>query len=153
MGEGEPPRVQKRPIESKDRTYIGLNMATDAAVGRVSDDRMPDGAQVHANLMCSARGDRDVDQRDSREVPRAGHSRDGGSGASFARTSRRGRPGAVSHPSAGAALGPPRGGRCHPFPIVRVASDRRVDSPACLNEPPNQRDILLLDFAIVELAR
>jgi hypothetical protein len=35
----------------------------------------------------------------------------------------------------------------------RIAADWRVDTLALLNQTPDKRDVLLVDFAIMELAR
>ena len=72
-----------------------------AAVGRVADDRMADGAQVHADLMGAAGRDRHLQQRHALEVARPRDAR---------------------HRAPRAA----RAGR-HLLPLLRIAADRRVD--------------------------
>src|SRR6476619_1605488 len=51
MLEREPRGVEKRPVEMRDRAQIAGHAPVDAAVERVADDRMPDGAQVDADLV------------------------------------------------------------------------------------------------------
>ena len=43
--------------------------------------------------------------------------------------------------------------RRHLLPVVGIAADRRVDPLAGVHHAPDQREVLLLDFAVVELAR
>jgi hypothetical protein len=43
--------------------------------------------------------------------------------------------------------------RRHLFAVRGIASDRRIDAPARLEQPPHQREILLLDLAIMKLTR
>src|SRR4029450_4086526 len=45
------------------------------------------------------------------------------------------------------------GARRHLLPVVRVASDGEVDPPGRLDDPPAERDVLLLDLALLELPR
>ena len=108
------------------RRSVG-DAAVHAAVHRVADDRMADGVEVHADLMRAAGRDRHLQQRHARKVPRPGHPRHGAAGA-------------------------PRPRR-HLLPLLRVAADRLVDPLARLDHAPHQRDVLLLDLAIVELPR
>ena len=100
----------------------------DAAVERVADDRMADRAQVHANLVRAAGVNRDLRQR-QRRVELLG--------ADDAR-----------HRLAAA----PRARR-HLLPVGRIAADRRVDPASRLHHAPDQRDVFLLDLAIVKLPR
>src|ERR1051326_4735835 len=99
----------------------------DAAVRGITDDRMPDGAEVHADLMGASGGNCDVEQRHAPQMFGLGHPRDRASGAARA------------------------GG--HPLPMVGVAADCGVDSSPLLDQTPYQRDVFLLDFTIVELPR
>src|SRR3954465_8505146 len=46
----------------------------------------------------------------------------------------------------------PGSGR-HLLAVVRIAPDRRIDSAARVHDTPHQRDVLLFDLAIAELAR
>ena len=39
------------------------------------------------------------------------------------------------------------------MPVLRVAADRGLDALALLHQAPRQRDVFLLDFAVVELPR
>ena len=41
----------------------------------------------------------------------------------------------------------------HLLPVAGIASDRGVDAPAGLHDAPDERDVLLLDLAVVELPR
>ena len=41
----------------------------------------------------------------------------------------------------------------HLLPVDRVAPDGRIDSPPRLHDTPDERDILLFDFTILELPR
>ena len=41
----------------------------------------------------------------------------------------------------------------HLLPVAGIAADRRVDPPSRLHLAPDERDVLLLDFAIVKLPR
>ena len=100
--------------------------AVHAAVGRVADDRVADGAQMHADLMRTAGGDRDLDERHALEVPREGHARH-------------------------RAARPPRPRR-HLLPVLRIAADRLVDAPPGVHDTPDERDVFLLDFAVAETA-
>ena len=63
MRERQPRRMQERPFQMRDRPQIARHTAVHAAVQRVADDRMTDGAQVHANLMRPAGVNRDARQR------------------------------------------------------------------------------------------
>ncbi len=87
---------------------------------------MADGAQVDADLVRPAGGDRDLQQRDALEVPRPRDARD--------RAARAARP------------------RRHLLPVLRVAPDRRVDAPPGVHDAPDERDVFLLDFAVAETA-
>ena len=62
--------MQKRTLESLDSAEVPRRPAAHAAVCRIPDDRMPDRAQVDADLMRAARRDGDVQQRNAVEVAR-----------------------------------------------------------------------------------
>jgi hypothetical protein len=57
----------------------------------------------------------------------------------------------LRHTCDGAARAPRARG--HLLPVPRVTADRRVDSASLLHDSPDERNVLLLDFAIVELPR
>jgi hypothetical protein len=59
-------RVQKRPLQMRDGPDIAGHSSVDASVQRIADNRMTDGAQMHANLMCSARVNSHLAQRQAR---------------------------------------------------------------------------------------
>ena len=126
MGEREPRCVEERTFEPiLDRPDVVGDPAMNAAVSRVTDDRMMDGAQVNADLMRAAGRDRDVYQRHTFELFRlrdAGHRAARASGASR-----------------------------HFLPIAGIAADGGIHPAALQNPAPDQRD--LLDFAVVELSR
>src|SRR5262249_11198675 len=90
-----------------------------------ADDRMADGAEMHADLVHTAGGNGDVQERDAMQVLGLRDSRH-------------------------RAAGPSRPGR-HLLAIAGIAPDRRVDAPSLLHESPDERDVFLLDFAILEL--
>src|SRR5213593_4769485 len=103
MVEREARRVKERTLQARHRTNITGHPAVDAAVERVADDRMPDRAEMHANLVGPSRVNRDLAQRQARHVKRARDSRDGLAGA-------------------------PRS-RGHLLAMDRIAADRSVDAP------------------------
>jgi hypothetical protein len=51
MCEHEPGGVEERPFETLNSADVAGDAAVHAAVGRVADDRVADGAQVDANLV------------------------------------------------------------------------------------------------------
>src|SRR5258708_2750133 len=59
MREREARGVQERPLEMRHGAKVAGHAAMDAAVERVADDRVADGAQMDTNLMRSAGMDRD----------------------------------------------------------------------------------------------
>ena len=63
MLEREPGGVEERSIEVRDGAQVAGHAAVDAAVERIADDRMADGAQVYADLVRPARVNRDVRER------------------------------------------------------------------------------------------
>ena len=88
---------------------------------------MADGAEVHADLMGPAGVDRHLAQRHARQMMRAGDAR---------------------HRAARAACA-----RRHLLPVHRIAADSRIDAAAGLDDAPHERDVFLLDLAIVKLPR
>ena len=129
MREHEPRGVQKRPLEMRDRAQVAGHAPVDAAVERVADDRMADRAQVHADLVRAAGVDRHLRERQRRRR------------TARARTMR-------------VTASRLRRARADIFlRFDRIAADRRVDAPARLHLAPDERDVFLLDLAIVELPR
>ena len=127
MSEDEAFGVQERPGELRDGAQRMRHAAVDAAVERIADDRVADGAQVHADLMRAPGGNGDAQQRDALQIARPRDARNGVAGAA--------------------------GARRHLDAVLRIAADRGVDALALLHQSPRQRDVFLLDFAIVELPR
>src|SRR5258705_11409165 len=103
---------------------MGGRAAVQAAVRRITDNRMTDRAEMHPDLVRTARRDGHFHQRHAVVVPSKGDPCDGVSGT--ARTRR------------------------HFLPVSRIPSDRGVDPAPRLYEPPHKRDELLVDFAIAE---
>ena len=95
---------------------------------RVPDNGMADRAQVHADLVRAS----------GVQSPPAPASRPA---AVALRT--------IRVTADACASGPGR----HLLPVVRIAADRRVDPPAGLHDVPTQRDVFLLDLAILKLPR
>ena len=110
-----------------DRAQVAGHAPVDAAVERVADDRMADRAQVHANLVRAAGVNRDLRQRQRR--PKCS-----------ARTMR----------VTAARLRRARADIF--FRLAGIAADRRVDPAAGLHLAPDERDVFLLDLAIVRTA-
>ena len=108
---------------------IARHASVHAAVQRIADDRMADGAQVHANLMRAAGLDRHPRQR-QRVAERARRARC----ASPLRGSRRARADIFLR-------------------FDGIAADRRVDPSSGLHDAPDERDVFLLDLAIAKLTR
>ena len=127
MRERQPRGVQERPLEPLHGADVARHAPVDAAVQRVADDRMADGAQVHADLVRPAGVNRHLAQREPGQVMRARDPRH--------RVAR------------------VLGARRHLLPVGRIASDRRVDAAPGLHDAPDQRDVFLLDLAIVKLTR
>ena len=127
MRERQPSRMQERPLQPLHGSDVSRNAPMDASVQRVADNRMADGAQVDANLMCPPGVNRHLTERETGQMMGARDARH--------RLARIFRP------------------RRHLLPIGRVATDRRIDPSSGLHDPPDQRDVLLLDLAIVELTR
>ena len=95
-------------------------MTPPAAVERVADDRVADGAEVHPDLMRAASGEGHAEKGDPPQMLGLGDSRHGTARAASARR--------------------------HPLTIYWVATKGCVDPPACLHETPHQRHILFLHF-------
>ncbi len=110
------------------RAHVAGHVATDAAVERIADDRMADRAQMHADLVRAAGMDRDLRQRHRRIEM-------------FGSNDPRHRLAASSR------------ARRHLLSIARIAPDRRVDPSSRLHDAPDERDVFLLDLAIVKLPR
>ena len=125
--EDQPRGVQERPLQPLHGADVTGHAAVHAAVHRVADDRVPDRAQVHANLVRAAGVDRHLAQGQAWQRHGAGDARDRVPGM----------------------LGAGR----HLHPVGGITADCRVDAPPRLHHAPHQRDVLLLDLAIVELAR
>src|ERR1041385_937338 len=66
MREREPRGVEKRPLQVRNRADIAGHAAMHAAIERIADHRMADGAQVNANLMRPAGVYRDLAERQIR---------------------------------------------------------------------------------------
>ena len=127
MGEGEPFSVQEGTREPLHRAHVVRHALVHAAVDRIADDGVADGAQVHADLVRAAGGDGHANQRHARQLAGPRDARDG--------LTRPARP-------------------CRdPLPMHRVASERQVDALAVVHRAPHERHVFLLDFAVVELAR
>ena len=120
--------MEERPLQTHDRADIAGHAPVDAAVERIADDRMSDRAQVHANLVRAPGMNRDLRQRD-RGVEVLG----------------------ADDPRHGFPAAP--GSRRHLLPVARIAPDRRIDAPSRLHHAPDERDVFLLDLAIVKLPR
>jgi hypothetical protein len=119
--------MQKRPLEMGDGADVTRYAAMNTAVQRVADDRVADGAEMHADLMCAAGVNGHLAQRQSRQVNRFCNAGDG--------------------------LTRPARARGHFLPVHRIPANWRLDAPAGLHDAPDKRDVLLLHFAIVKLAR
>src|SRR5262245_32774544 len=79
MGEYEAGSVQERALEPRDRAQVARDAAPDTAVQRISDHRVADRAEMHANLVRAPRVNRHARQRQSpSEVFGADNARHGG---------------------------------------------------------------------------
>src|SRR5262245_24848641 len=125
--EDEPLGMEEWPLETADGADVTGDTPVDASVQRIATDRVADRAELHAYLVCAAGMNGNLAQRQSRQVKRLRDSRDRFTCA-------------------------PRSSR-HLLSVHRVAADRRVDAPAGLDDTPDKRDVFLLHFAIVKLAR
>ena len=131
MLEDEMRRVKERALEMGQHSKIARHAAMDAAVERIAHDRMADRTQVDANLVRPAGMNRHLCERQRRtEVLGADDARDRGAASPY----------------------PQRCGR-HLLAVVGIAADWRVDAAAGHHLAPHQRQVLLFDFALVELAR
>src|SRR5262245_13018388 len=111
MRESQARRMEEWALEVSDGTEVSGNAAVHAAVKCVADDRVPDRAEVHANLMSPAGMDRDSGQRQS-------------SAGRFG-------PDNASH-----SLPASASARRHLLPVRRIAADRLVDAAAGLDDAP-----------------
>ena len=127
MMEDQAGGMQKWSLESLNGADVAGHAAMDAAVHRVADDRMSNRAEVYADLVRSPGVDRDLTQRQSRQVM-------------CARNARHRVP----------CVPCTRG---HLLPVDGVPSDRGVDAAPRLHNAPHERDVFLLDLAVVELPR
>src|SRR5262245_46557106 len=66
--EGEPLGVEEWPLKMGDGADVARHPAMNATVQGVADNRVADGAQMHADLMCAAGVNRNLAQRQSRQV-------------------------------------------------------------------------------------
>jgi len=69
MTELEACGVQERAIQMGDRAQVAWHAAMDAAVQRIADDGMADGAEMHANLVRASGMDRNVSEGQHRVEP------------------------------------------------------------------------------------
>src|SRR5262245_42973679 len=119
MCEDEPRGVKERAIEMRHRAQVARHAAVDAAVDRISDDRVTDGAQVNPNLVCAARVDGDACKRERpAEMIRADDPRDRFAAAPDPCAVRQG---------GGVPCSCPCADRRHLLPVHWIAADRRVD--------------------------
>src|SRR5438093_9075042 len=77
MLEHEPGSVQERPLEMRDGPQVARHAAVNAAVEGITDDRMTDRAEVHADLVRAAGMNRNLDEGQRPELLGAGDPRDG----------------------------------------------------------------------------
>lgn len=137
MLESERGGVQEWPFEMGDRANVSTHATMDAAVQRIANYRMADGAQVNANLVRAPCEDGDArESKDAAKVFR-GHN----SSYGLATSAR------------APALAVLCRDRRHPFSVRRISSNRFVNPAAGLDFSPHQRDIRLVDFALPELPR
>src|SRR5580765_5275560 len=127
MLEREPFRVKKRALQAGHRADIAWHAPVNATVHRVANDGMADRAEMHANLVRASGVNGHLAERQAWHLERAGDSGNG-----FPRASR------------------PRG---HLLPMDWIAADGGIDTPAGRYGTPHERDIFLLDLAILELPR
>src|SRR5262245_27400555 len=127
MLEREPFRVQEWPLKMGDGADVTGYPPVDTAVQRVADDRVADRAEMHTYLMGATRVNGNLAQRQSRQVEGPRDSRD--------------------------RLTRPPGSCGHLLAVDWIAADCGVDPAAGLHDAPDKRDVLLLHFAIVKLAR
>jgi len=119
--------VQERAVEPGHGAQVAGDAPVHAPIQGISDDRMPDRAQMDADLMGPSCLDRDSRERQgAAQVLGADDPRD-----RFAAAPR---------------------ARRHFLAVHRVAANRRVDPPSGLHFAPDERVVLLLDFAVAKLA-
>src|SRR5205814_1512444 len=106
MRERQPCGVQEWALEALHGPEVVRDAAVDAAVGRIADDRVADGAQVHADLVRAPGCDGDAKQRHPFQVLRLGDARDSASR--------------------------PPGPRRHLLAVRGIASDWLIDAPPLL---------------------
>lgn len=128
MLEGKPGGVQERPVQMGHRPQIARDAAVNATVRRVADHGVADRAQVDADLV--------------RPASMNGHMRERKGPAEMrgSKDSRHGLPASTRL-------------RRHLLPIDRITPDWGVYPPSRHDLPPDQRDVFLLDLAIVKLPR
>ena len=117
MCEGKALGVQERPFEAQNGTMIAGDPTPHAAIHRVADDGMSDGAQVNANLMGSSRVDGHLAQRDTWKMTGARDARHRARARAWrARTSSAGSPdrGRLRHRCDGQPGRHPTRARCIP---------------------------------------
>src|SRR4051794_28548395 len=129
MGEREPRGVEKRPVEVSHRANVAGHAAVHAAVERITDDRVADGAEMYPDLMGPAGVNRDV--REGQHAPEVLGANDAGDRFPAAADARR--------------LGR------HLLAVPRISPDRDVDPPAGHHLAPGERDVFLLDLALAKL--
>src|SRR3989442_10543305 len=76
MVEREACRVKKWALQARHRANVAGHAAVDAAVERVADDRMPDRAEMHANLVRPSRMNRNLAERQPGQLEGARNSGD-----------------------------------------------------------------------------
>src|SRR5262245_7044399 len=127
MREREPLRMEEWPLQAGNGADVAGDPPVNAAVQRITDDRMTDCAEMHTYLVCAAGMNGHLAQRQSRQVERLRNSCD--------------------------RFTCPAGSCGHLLPVYGIPSDRGIDASARLHDTPDKRDVLLLHFAIVKLPR
>ena len=126
MREGQPVGVKERAVQRAEHAVVGREMAADAAIDGVTDDRVADAVQVDADLVLTTGGDGDRRECQTPKTLGARHSCDGRPGATRA------------------------GG--HLLAVHRVAAERGVDAATGVEQTPDQHHVLFLDLPVGELA-
>jgi hypothetical protein len=126
MFEGKALGVQERSFEAQNGTKISGDPTPHAAIHRVANNGMSNGAQVNANLMGPSRMDGHLAQRDTWKM-------------TGARDTRHRAPRVL-------------GAGGHLLPVRRIAADCGIDATASLDDTPHECDVFLLDFAVLKLA-
>jgi predicted nucleotidyltransferase len=75
MREHQPRGMQKWPLEMFERAQIAGHVTPRTSVQSVADNRVPNRAQVHANLMGTSRRDGNMKKRDSTQTLSPRHPR------------------------------------------------------------------------------